>query len=121
MKKVIAIFMLVLIMMSMMTVVSFATETSGAGAGTTASASSGDDDVFDKAETIFEKVRQKIMGIASAAAGVGLVISLCMWGAGNTKHSQAGWDWAKRIVIAYIAIMSITLILGTINSLAGIK
>ena len=120
MKKVIAIFMLVLIMMSMMTVVSFATETSDAGAGTTTSASS-DDDVFEKAETIFEKVRQKIMGIASAAAGVGLVISLCMWGAGNTKLSQAGWEWAKRIVIAYIAIMSITLILSTINSLAGIK
>lgn len=121
MKKVIAIFMLVLIMMSMMTVVSFATETGDAGAGTTASASTGKDgDVFDKAKTIFDEVRGKIMGIASAAAGVGLVISLCMWGAGNTKHSQAGWEWAKRIVVAYIAIMSITLILSTINSLAGI-
>lgn len=113
--------MLVLIMMSMMTVVSFATETSDAGAGTTASTSTGKDgDVFDKAETIFDKVRGKIMGIASAAAGVGLVISLCMWGFGSTKQSQAGWEWAKRIVIAYIAIMSITLILSTINSLAGI-
>ena len=121
MKKVIAIFMLVLIMMSMMTVVSFATETSGAGAGTgTTASTSPDDDVFKKAGTIFDEVRQKIMGIASAAAGVGLVISLCMWGFGSTKQSQAGWEWAKRIVIAYIAIMSITLILSTINSLAGI-
>lgn len=121
MKKVVAIFMLVLIMMSMMTVVSFATETGGgAGAGTTASANSGGDDAFDKAEVIFDQVRSKIMGIASAAAGVGLVISLCMWGFGSTKQSQAGWEWAKRIVIAYIAIMSITLILSTINSLAGI-
>lgn len=77
-------------------------------------------DLFDKGEALLDQIQSKVLGISSALAGVFLVIAACMWGFGNKQQSQSGWEWMKRIVIAYIAINLITTILATIDNVAGI-
>lgn len=74
-------------------------------------AQTGNSDIFQMAADIAQNVQVKILGISSALCGVGLVIAAIIWGFGNKQQTQMGWEWMKRIVIAYIVINSIPLII----------
>jgi len=37
---------------------------------------------------------------------------------GNEKKAQAGWDWGKRIVVCYIAILSLATIVKSLSAFA---
>lgn len=81
----------------------------------------GNSDIFQMAADIAQNVQVKILGISSALCGVGLVIAAIIWGFGNKQQTQMGWEWMKRIVIAYIVINSIPLIITTIRSISNIS
>ena len=84
-------------------------------------AQTGNSDIFQMAADIAQNVQVKILGISSALCGVGLVIAAIIWGFGNKQQTQMGWEWMKRIVIAYIVINSIPLIITTIRRISNIS
>lgn len=110
-KKAIAFILLIILVVAMSTVVCFADVATTPAAG---------GDIFDKAAEIASGVQLKILGISGALCGVGLAVAACMWGFGNKQQSQMGWEWMKRIVVAFAVINLIPIIINTIKALASI-
>ena len=128
MKRIVALILSIMMIMAMTCTIAFASgpspdgsadPTTGAVTGQAPSDPSGED-LFTKGENLLKNIQKKILGISSAAAAVFLVIAGCMWGFGNKQQSQAGWEWIKRILIAYVIINLASLIVATVGNLANI-
>ena len=120
MKRAMALLLVLVMALAMCCTVAFAAPGTSGTSGTSDTSDAGGD-IFSNASSLLVNIRDKILGISTAVCGVFLVIAACMWGFGNKQQSAAGWEWMKRIIIAYIAINSITIILSTIDNLSGIK
>lgn len=135
MKRIVALILSIMMIMAMTCTIAFASNNGQAGGtgqsnqtNTSQSATTGQqqnppasgEDLFTKGENLLKNIQKKILGISSAAAAVFLVIAGCMWGFGNKQQSQAGWEWIKRILIAYLIINLASLIVATVGNLANI-
>ena len=66
---------------------------------------------------LFNDIKIDLMYFSSAAAGVCIVTCLLiLLFTKNEKATQSAWDWLKRIVICYFAIMSVGAIVGFIEN-----
>jgi K+-transporting ATPase A subunit len=75
--------------------------------------------ITTKFTDLFNDIRGDLVIFSSAAAGVCVVICLLtLLFTKNERATQTAWDWLKRIIICYVAIMSITAIMSFIGDFA---
>lgn len=88
----------------------------------TAAATGGDKDIFSKVGDMFKDVYVEIVGISSAAAGVCAAVCLfLMFFSKSPKTVEESTSWLKRIVVCWIALMSISAIIFFLQNNLGIS